>query len=174
MLIVAHTRNSMSAVNFDTDFWYIVSVGLLFYATFMYQIVRFLMQPPNNNSCVSSFFVGAVFTLKIPISVYYILQLWNINNFNAAVDGVPKTVLSIACIIIYSLQVIQWITSPLTNINSGIAIPILTSLALIAILLTFFVSPELIDALTATSLGCTIGAIMLISIPIFLPRSEKD
>lgn len=163
----------MSAMTFDTDFWYVVSVGILFYAIFMFQIVRFLMQPPNNNGCVSSFFVGAVFTLKIPISVYYILQLWNVGNFNAAVEGVPKMVLSLTCIAIYGLQFIQWIISPLTSINSGIAIPILTALALIAIFLTFFLDTELADALTAASLGCTLGAVVLISVPIFLPRTDE-
>ena len=164
----------MSAMTFDTEFWYVVSIGILFYAIFMFQIVRFLMQPPNNNSCVSSFFVGAVFTLKIPISVYYILQLWNIGNFNAVVDDVAKMAITLTCITVYALQVIQWTISPLTSINSGIAIPILTALALVAILLTFFLDTELGDALTAASLGCTVGAIVLISVPIFLPRTEQN
>ena len=147
----------------DSLFWYIVGIGIVVYAIFMTFIMQFLMKKQNNNSCIMSFFVAFVFTLKVPICVYYILLLSNLE----VIADAPKTAISIACIAIYILQIVQWLVSPLTSINSGVAIPILTTAALAAVTATFFVQPDLLEVLTGSALAFTAGALVLISVPLF-------
>ena len=147
----------------DTLFWYIVGIGIVVYAIFMFTIMQFLMNKRNNNSCIVSFFVAFVFTLKVPICVYYILLL---SNLEVMADA-TKNAITIVCIAIYILQVVQWLVSPLTSINSGVAIPILTTAALAAVSATFFVQSDLLEVLTGSALAFTIGALVLISVPLF-------